>query len=75
MWRISTLMWAVGLLADAVGRVWMAFTFPPDVVPALATGLYVVTIIGLNVAVNVYYIACGVFNRGSRLYERDLLGG
>lgn len=73
MWRTSTLMWAAGLLADAAGRVWMAFTFPPDVVPALATGLYVATIVVLNVAVNVYYIACGVFNRGSRLYDRDLV--
>lgn len=74
MWRVSTVIWALGLLADAVGRVAMAFAFPPDTVPALATALYVVTLVVLNVGVNVYYIACGVFNRGSRLYERDLVG-
>lgn len=72
MWRVSTVMWSCGLLADAAGRVFMAFTFPPDTVPALASGLYVVTLVVLNVGVNLYYISCGVFNRGSRLYERDL---
>lgn len=72
MWRVSTVMWSCGLLADAAGRVVMAFTFPPDVVPALATALYVVTLVVLNVGVNLYYITCGVFNPRSRLYEHDL---
>lgn len=72
MWQVATLMWAAGLMGDAVGRVVMAFTLPPDIVPALATVLYVVTLVVLNVATNVYYIASGVFNRGSRLYLRDL---
>jgi hypothetical protein len=72
MWRVATVMWAFGLLLDAAGRVFIAFTFPPDVVPALATALYVVTLVVLNIGVNTYYIFCGVFNRHSRLYECDL---
>ncbi|WP_372698582.1 VC0807 family protein [Arthrobacter sp. JSM 101049] len=75
MWRVSTVLWSLGLLADAAGRVLMAFTLPPDVVPALATVLYVATLVVLNVGVNAYYITCGVFRRGSRLYERDLATG
>ncbi|WP_417219504.1 VC0807 family protein [Arthrobacter sp.] len=75
MWRVTTVMWAAGLLGDAAGRVVMAFTLSPDVVPALATVLYVVTLVVLNVGVNVYYIACGVFNRRSKLYERDPASG
>lgn len=72
MWAAATIVWAVGLLLDAAGRVIMAFTLPPDMVPALASGLYIVTIIVMNIVTNVYYIASGVFNRGSRLYDHDL---
>lgn len=71
MWRVATIMWGTGLILDAAGRVFMAFAFDPDTVPALSSALYVVVIIALNVATNGYYIACGVFRRGSRLYELD----
>jgi hypothetical protein len=68
MWRVATLMWAAGLYFDAGARVVMAFTLPPDVVPGLATLLYVLTTVALNVITNVYYIASGIFRPDSRLY-------
>jgi len=69
MWRVSSLMWAVGTIGDAVIRVMMAYTLPPDEVPGLATGLVLVTSMVLIVVTNVYYIASGAFDRSSRLYQ------
>lgn len=37
MWRVSSVLWGIGTLADAVLRVIMAYTLPVDEVPALAT--------------------------------------
>ncbi|MGW6174237.1 VC0807 family protein [Arthrobacter sp. NPDC055138] len=68
MWRVATLMWAAGLYFDAVARVVMAFTLPADVVPGLATLLYVLTVVALNLVTTLYYIASGIFRPGSRLY-------
>lgn len=44
-WRISSLIWGVGLLIDAVVRVIMAYTLPVDLVPALSTALLPVTVV------------------------------
>ena len=70
MWRISSLLYGLGTIADAVLRIVFAYTLPPDVVPALATALIAVTTVVLIVVTNVLYAASGVFNRGSPLYER-----
>lgn len=45
-------------------------------VPALGTGLVVLTSVVLIVVTSVYYIASGVFDRSSRLYrvEHELTG-
>jgi intracellular septation protein A len=72
MWRVSSLLFGIGTLADAVLRVVFAYTLPADVVPALATGMYAATSVLLIVSTNIYYLLCGVQNRRSALYERDL---
>ena len=59
MWRTSSTMWAVGTLLDAVARVVMAYTLPADVVPGLNLGLYVVTVVVLNVVTTVVYVRAG----------------
>lgn len=74
MWRTSTVMWAAGLGLDAVARVVMAFSLPADIVPGLGTGLYVATLVVLNIVVNAYYVGAGVFARNGRLYEADTPG-
>ncbi|ALE05817.1 hypothetical protein AL755_10625 [Arthrobacter sp. ERGS1:01] len=66
MWRASTVMWAVGLLIDAGARVVMAYTLPHDDVPGLATGLYVVTVVVLNVVTNAYYVLYPARERAAR---------
>lgn len=60
MWRVSSVMYGVGTLLDAVLRVVFAYTLPPDVVPALGTALVVVTTVVLVVVSNVYYVVCRV---------------
>jgi hypothetical protein len=71
MWRISSVLFGIGTLLDAVARVVMAYTLRPDVVPGLATGLYLVTSAVLIIVVTVFYILCGVYNPHSALYEPD----
>jgi hypothetical protein len=58
MWRVSSVLWGIGLLADAVLRVVLAYTVRPDLVPALGLALYVVTVVVLNIVVTLYYLAC-----------------
>ncbi len=60
IWRVATVWWAAGLLADAVIRVVMAYTLPVDVVPGLGGALYPVTFILLQVITNVYYQRAGL---------------
>lgn len=67
MWRVSTGMWAVGLFIDAAARVSMAYTLPHDDVPGLATALYIVTVIILNVVTNVFYLVYPARERAERL--------
>ncbi|MEP6560649.1 MAG: hypothetical protein ABJD68_06175 [Nakamurella sp.] len=74
MWRVSSVLFGIGMLADAVLRVVFAYTLPADVVPALATGLYAATSLLLIVVTNAYYLLCGVQNRRSALFEKDLVG-
>ncbi len=71
MWRNSSLLFGVGLLTDAGVRVVLAYTVRPDLVPALALGLYVATMVILNVVVNVYYVICRVHDPRSQLRRGD----
>jgi hypothetical protein len=68
MWRISSLLWGVGTLLDAILRVVMAYTLPADTVPALSTALYAATTFLLIVVTNLVYIYFGVQDPRSRLY-------
>ena len=67
MWRVASLLWGIGTLIDATARVLMAYTLPPDSVPALSTALYVVTSLVLFVGTNFYYAVSGVFDPGSEM--------
>jgi len=49
----------------------MAYTLPPDMVPALGTVLYAATTLVLLVVVNVLYIASGVYDPDSPFYQSE----
>lgn len=68
VWRVATVVWGIGTLVDAGARVIMAYTLPPDAVPALHTALYAVTTVVLFVLTNIYYISVGLFDRRTSLY-------
>ncbi len=68
IWRTGSVLWGVGLLADAAVRVLMAYTLPIDSVPALGTALYVVTSVVLSLLTGAYYHRAGLFDRTSALY-------
>jgi hypothetical protein len=61
IWRVSTLIWAAGLLADAVVRVVMSFTLPVDVVPGLGGALWPATFLIIQVVTNTYYNRAGLY--------------
>jgi hypothetical protein len=69
MWRISSLLWGIGTLADSAVRVSMAYTLPIDLVPALGTALYAGTSAVIIVVTNIYYLAAGVYDRSSAMYR------
>jgi hypothetical protein len=68
MWRISSVLYGIGTLLDALARVVMAYTLPADTVPALSTALYAVTTVVLIVVTNGVYVIFGVHDRRSKLY-------
>jgi len=70
MWRVSSVLWGIGSLADAALRVVMAYTLPADVVPALGTALYAATSAVLIAVTTVFYIASGVYDPHSLLYRQ-----
>lgn len=61
IWYVSTVMWGVATLIDAVLRVVLAYTLPVHVVPAMQTALIVVTILVMQVVTNVYYVGAGLW--------------
>jgi hypothetical protein len=69
MWRVSSVLYGIGCLADAVLRVVMAYTLKPDLVPALSTGFYLSTSAVLIVITNIYYVAAGIHNKESAIYR------
>jgi len=60
IWRVSTVIWGLALLADAVIRVVMSYALPVDVVPGLGGALYPVTFLVIQVVTNVYYQVAGL---------------
>jgi hypothetical protein len=67
-WRISSLIWAIVLLIDAVVRVVMAYTLPVNAVPALQTGLMIATTLLMQVVTWVYYARTGLWAMVQRPY-------
>ena len=54
VWRVLTLAWGIALLAAAAVKVAIAYTLPIDVVPALTTAMWLVVVVLLNVASQLY---------------------
>ncbi|HEX5164506.1 MAG TPA: VC0807 family protein [Thermomicrobiales bacterium] len=61
IWRVSSVMWAVATLIDAVLRVVMAYTLPVNSVPAMQLAMFIVTGLVMQVVTNVYYARSGVW--------------
>ncbi len=61
IWYVSTVMWGVATLIDAVLRVVMAYALPVASVPALQTGMFIVTGLLMQVVTNVYYVRAGLW--------------
>jgi hypothetical protein len=61
VWRVSSVVWGVALLVDAIVRVVMSYTLPVDRVPALGGILWPVTLVVINVVTNVYYHRAGLY--------------
>jgi hypothetical protein len=59
-WRISSVIWGVGLLVDATLRVVFAYSLPVDVVPALSAALFPVAVIILALIDQINYRANGL---------------
>ncbi|UMP05448.1 VC0807 family protein [Amycolatopsis sp. EV170708-02-1] len=62
-WRVATVLWGVALIADAAGRVLLAYTLPVDSVPALGTALYGVTFVAVQVLQHLYFRRVGLWRR------------
>jgi hypothetical protein len=61
IWRVSSVMWAVATMIDAVLRVVMAYTLPVDSVPILQLAMFIVTGLVMQVVTNVYYARSGLW--------------
>jgi hypothetical protein len=62
IWRVSSLLWAVVTFLDAIIRVVMAYKLPVDLVPAMQTGLLIVTGLLMQVVTGVYYARTGLWS-------------
>ena len=63
VWRAVTVLWGLGLLADALLRLIMAYTLPVDSVPALDAVLYAATWIVLQVVTQIALYRSGTFRK------------
>ena len=61
VWRISRVIWGVGLLADAGIRIVTAYSLPIDVVPAVTAALYPATFLVLQVIDQINYRRSGLW--------------
>jgi hypothetical protein len=61
IWQVSTVIWGLATLADAVIRIVMAYTLPVEVVPALGAALWPVTFVVIQLVTNVYYHRAGLY--------------
>ena len=75
IWRVSSVMWAVVTLIDAALRVVMAYTLPVNAVPALQTGLMIVTMLLMQVVTGIYYARSGLWSLIGMPWGRPYRGG
>jgi hypothetical protein len=76
IWRVSTVIWAGGMLVDAIIRVAMSYSLPVDVVPGLGGALWPVTFVVIQVVTNVYYHRAGLYRiLGARWLSRAVSAG
>lgn len=61
IWRVSSVMWGVGLLIDGAARVTMAYSLPIDLVPALGAAQYFVFAVVMQPITGVYYWHAGLW--------------
>ncbi len=61
IWRVSTAIWGMGMLIDAVIRVVMSYSLPVHAVPALGGLLWPVTFVVIQIVTNVYYHRSGLY--------------
>jgi hypothetical protein len=61
IWHVSTILWGVAMLIHAVVRVVLAYTLPVQVVPAMQTGMIIVTVLVMQVLTNTYYVCAGLW--------------
>ncbi len=61
IWRVSTAVWGIALLVDAVIRVVMSYSLPVHTVPALGGVLWPVTFLVSQIVTNVYYHRAGLY--------------
>jgi hypothetical protein len=61
IWQVSTVIWGLATLADAVIRIVMAYSLPVEVVPALGAALWPVTFVVIQIVTNVYYHRAGLY--------------
>ncbi len=61
IWRMASVIWGVGLLADAAARVVMSYTLPVSAVPGLGGLLYPATFVAIQIVTNAYYNHAGLY--------------
>ncbi|MGQ5640003.1 MULTISPECIES: VC0807 family protein [unclassified Streptomyces] len=61
IWRVTTVMWGIGLLVDSGVRTLMAYTLPVHTVPALNGAQYGVFTLLMLVIVNIYHARAGLW--------------
>jgi hypothetical protein len=75
IWRVATVMWGTGLLADAAVRVVISYVLPVDEVPAIGGLLYPVTFVLLQVAGNIYFTRAGLYQLLGARWLQPRTGG
>lgn len=61
IWRVTTMIWGIGLIVDSGVRTLMAYTLPVHVVPALNGVQYGVFTLLMLVIVNIYHARAGLW--------------
>ena len=61
VWRVSSVIWGIGLLVDVAIRVVIAYSLPIDAVPAVGAALYPATLLVLQVLDQINYRRSGLW--------------